>query len=141
MAKNAVYIDHFKGVSLFQGLTEKELRKVAAAGTQIDLPAGTTLMKEEQRGGSAFVLLTGTMVIRRNGRKLREVGPGAVLGEMSLLDGSPRSATVECSTACAVFEISAGQFHAVLDELPSVRRKLMATLAARVREHDPKATT
>lgn len=141
MARKGIYLDHFKGVSLFQGLNDKELRKVANAGTQIDAPAGTTLIKEGQRGHSAFVLLTGTLVVRQNGRKLREVQPGGVLGEMSLLDDSPRSATVECATDCSVFEINSGQFHAVLDEVPVIRRKVMAALAARVREHEPKGSS
>ncbi|MEI7548519.1 MAG: cyclic nucleotide-binding domain-containing protein, partial [Actinomycetota bacterium] len=100
------------------------------------VPAGTVVMKEGQVGHTALVLLKGAMVVRRNGRKVREIGPGEVLGEMALIDSQPRSATVACVTDCEVFEIIGGQFRAVLDAVPEIRNHLLAVLAGRVRELD-----
>lgn len=136
MAKRSVYVDHLRGNSLFAELTRKELERVASAGTEIDLRAGTTVMAEGQPGRSAMVVLSGSMVVRRNGRKLRDVQEGEIIGEMSLLDDLPRSATVECSTDCSVLEIIGGQFRAVVDDVPAIRNKLLATLATRVRDLD-----
>jgi len=136
MAKASVYTEHLKGNQLFAGLTKKELQHVASAGTEVGLKAGATVMKEGQSGRTAIVLLNGTMVISRGGKKLREVGPGEVIGEMSLLDDQPRSATVECVTDCTVLEIIGGQFRDVLDEVPSIRIRLLEAMAGRVRELD-----
>ena len=136
MARNSIYVDHLRGVSLFEGLTKKQLELVAGAGSQVPLKAGAVVMKEGHIGHTAIILLSGSMVVRRNGRKLREVGVGEVLGEMALVDDQPRSTTIECVTDCEVFEIIGGQFRAVLDGVPEIRNHLLAVLAGRVRELD-----
>src|SRR5262245_14996748 len=133
MAKTTVYVDHLRGVPLFESLSKKELQRVAQAGTQISEPAGTVLMEEGRRGRSALVVLEGKVTVSRNGRKVADVGAGSALGELSLLDDQPRSASAVCSTDCMLLEIPGGQFRAMLDEVPSIRVKLLATLAARVR--------
>lgn len=136
MARNSVYVDHLRGISLFEGLSVKQLQQVAGAGSQVSLKAGTVVMKEGHLGHTALLVLSGTMVVRRNGRKVRDVGAGDVLGEMALVDDQPRSATVECVTDCEVFEIIGGQFRAVLDSVPAIRNHLLAVLAGRLRELD-----
>ena len=136
MASKRVYVDHLRSARLFAGLTEKELQKVAAAGTEVHVPAGTVVMTEGSSGRSALVVLKGTMAVRRNGRKVRELSTGDIAGEMALLDDQPRSATVECITDCSVLEISGSQFKAVIDDVPTIGRKVLATLAARIRDLD-----
>ncbi len=136
MASKRVYVDHLQGIPLFAGLTQKELQRVAAAGTEVHVPAGTVVMREGEHGRSALIVLSGTMAVRRNGRKMREFTTGDMAGEMALLDDQPRSATVECITDCAVLEISGGQFKAVIDDVPAIGRKVLATLAARIRDLD-----
>ena len=136
MARNHVYVDHLRGIALFNGLTKKELEQVAMAGTDVELHAGTVVMQEGQPGRTALVILKGTLVAKRNGRKVRELGPGEIVGELALIDDQPRSATVEAVTDAEVLEITGGQFRLVLDQVPAIRLKLLATLASRVRELD-----
>jgi CRP-like cAMP-binding protein len=136
MARNHVYVDHLRGIPLFTGLTKKELERVAMAGTDVELHAGTVVMKEGQPGRTALVIIKGTLVAKRNGRKVRDLGPGEIVGELALIDDQPRSATVEAVTDAEVLEITGGQFRLVLDEVPAIRLKLLATLASRVRELD-----
>ena len=85
---------------------------------------------------SAIVLLEGTMVVRRNGRKVHSMSPGDIAGEMSLLDPAPRSATIVAEGDCLVLEIGGADFRLVLDEIPQVTHKLLTTMAARVRDLD-----
>lgn len=136
MARNSVFVEHLRGIDLFAGLTKKDLERVAAAGTQVNVPSGTAVMKEGQIGHTALVLLKGSMDVRRNGRKVRDVSIGAILGEMALIDDQPRSATVTCTSDCEVFEIIGGQFRDVIDNVPTVRDHLLAAMAGRVRELD-----
>jgi CRP-like cAMP-binding protein len=121
---------------MFADLTKKELEKVAGAGTEVHVPGGTTVMTQGAVGHSALVLLSGSMVVRRNGRKVQELAAGDIVGEMALFDDQPRSATVECLTDCAVLEITAGQLRAVMTDVPAITHKVLGTLAARVRDLD-----
>jgi CRP-like cAMP-binding protein len=59
-----------------------------------------------------------------------------MVGELSLLDHGPRTATVTCETDCRLFLISQRQFMAVLDQVPAMAHKLLASLAGRIRDLD-----
>ena len=73
--------------------------------------------------------------MKRNGRKVATLGPGAIVGELSLLDHGPRTATVVCDTD-AVVRHRAAPLPRVLETCPSIGHKLLATLASRIRELD-----
>ena len=72
----------------------------------------------------------------RNGRRLATLGPGAVVGELSLIDGEPRSATVSARTDLDVLEIDRRDLDKLLRKMPTVRRKLLESLATRLRATD-----
>ena len=106
------------------------------AGQEVAVPAGTVLMEEGRRGRDAFVVLSGSLVVRRAGRKLATLGPGGIVGELALLDDGPRTATVVCASDARVFALSAPDFRAVYDDVPAVANGLLSALAERVRELD-----
>ena len=136
MTSRGVYIEHLRRVVLFAGLSKKALERIAMAGSEVDVKAGKVVMEQGNSGREAFVVLKGTFVVRRNGRKLAELTPGDIFGELALLDDGPRSATVECSSDGSVLVIGRGQFKAVLDDIPTLSHKLLATLAGRIRNLD-----
>ena len=74
--------------------------------------------------------------MKRGSRKITTLGPGAVVGELSLLDHGPRTATVVCETDCTLFVIDQRHFRSVLEKHPSIAMKLLATLAANIRALD-----
>ena len=74
--------------------------------------------------------------MRRNGKKVATLSSGAVVGELSLLDHGPRTASVTTDTDCVMLVISQRQFLAVIDAIPALSHKLLATLAGRIRELD-----
>ena len=113
MTSRGVYIEHLRRVVLFSGLSKKALERIAMAGSEVDVKAGKVVMEQGHSGREAFVVLKGTFVVRRNGRKLAELTPGDIFGELALLDDGPRSATVECSSDGSVLVIGRGQFKAV----------------------------
>ena len=135
MASNKAFLDDLRRIPLFAGCTKKELERLARAGDEVDMKAGSLLADQGQTGREAFVILAGSVSVRRNGRKVATLGPGAIVGELSLLDHGPRTATVTCDTDCKVFVISQRHFLAVLDDVPTIGHKLMASLAGA----DPRA--
>ncbi len=85
------------------------------------------------------MLVDGKVKVERNQRKIATLGPGAYFGELSLLDKGPRTATVTAETDCTVLVLGPREFSGVLDEVPQLAHKLLAALAARIRELDEKA--
>lgn len=131
--------DHLSNVPLFNACSRKELGVIAKAGTEMSFPDGTELMKQDQSAREAFVLTEGTVVVKRNGRKVAELGPGAFLGELGLLDKGPRTATVVAQGPVEALVLGPREFAGLLDQVPSISHKLLKALAARIRELDTKA--
>ena len=84
------------------------------------MTAGSLLVDQGQTGREAFVILDGDVTVKRNGRKVATLGPGAIVGELSLLDHGPRTATAVCETDCTLFVISQRNFMPVLDDVPTI---------------------
>ena len=120
-------------VPLFSACSEKELRQVARLGTPIDVKAGRELTKEDQRGAEFFLVLDGSATCRIGGKKMATYEPGDFFGEMALLDQGPRSATVTADTPMRLLVVSAPEFGGLLAEAPSIARKMLVTMAGRVR--------
>jgi CRP/FNR family transcriptional regulator, cyclic AMP receptor protein len=129
-------LDHLRNVSLFASCSNKDLEKIAKAGDEVKLNAGTVLVDQGQTGREAFVILEGSATVRRNGKKVATLGAGSVVGELSLLDHGPRTATVTCDDEVTVMVISQRNFMGVIDEVPALAHKLLATLAGRIRDFD-----
>ena len=136
MASKTSKLDHLARVPLFDGCSRKELTSIAKAGDEITMAAGTLIVDQGQTGREAFIVLEGTVTVKRNGKKVATLGSGTVVGELSLLDHGPRTATVTCETDCVLMLITQRHFSAVLDEVPALAHKLLASLAGRIRELD-----
>jgi CRP-like cAMP-binding protein len=132
------HLDHLASVSLFSACSKKELQAVARASDEVDLPAGKILCEQGTIGREAFIIVSGTADVRRNGKKVADVGPGACFGELALLDHGPRTATVTATSDLTVLVIGAREFAAVIDEVPPMAHKLLRALAERVRVLDTK---
>jgi CRP/FNR family transcriptional regulator, cyclic AMP receptor protein len=100
----------------------------------VEVPAGRVLCKEGDRGREFFVLVEGEVEVARKGRRVAALGPGDFVGEISLLEQTPRTATVTAKTPLRFFVLTPQEFQQVLDENPSVERKVLRGLARRVLE-------
>ncbi len=136
MASKQTKLEHLASVPLFDGCSRKELEKIAKAGDEIVMTAGTVIVDQGQTGREAFVVLSGEVSVKRNNRKISTLGPGAVVGELSLLDHGPRTASAMCETDCELLVIDQRHFRAVLDQVPTLSHKIMASLATRIRDMD-----
>ncbi len=133
------YLDHLAGVRLFSSLSRKELAKVAKAADELDLPEGKALVTQGEGGHECFVIVEGSASVRIDGNEVATLGPGDHFGELALLDGGPRTATVVATAPIQVLVIGQREFAAVIDDVPELARKLLQSMAARIRELDEQA--
>ena len=136
MASKWDYLDHLARVPLFSACSKKDLQTIAKATDEISIKEGTALVDQGQAGREAFIVMDGTATVRRNGKKVTTLGPGAVIGELSLLDRGPRTATVTADTDMTVLVLDQRNFSSVIDRVPALAHKLLAALAGRIRDLD-----
>lgn len=136
MASKTTQLEHLTKVPLFAGCSRRELQHIARAGDEITMTAGTVIVDQGQTGREAFVIFEGAVSVKRGGRKITTLGPGDVVGELSLLDHGPRTASATCESDCSLFVLDQRHFRGVLESHPSIAMKLLGTLAGRIRNLD-----
>ncbi|HEY7650945.1 MAG TPA: cyclic nucleotide-binding domain-containing protein [Methylomirabilota bacterium] len=134
-------IERLEDVPLFEGCTRRQLRAVARIADVLEVPAGTVLTKSGDPGEAFFLILDGRVRIEVSPRKRVRMGPGEFFGEMSLLDGGPRTATVAADTDVRVLVIARRDFSLLLSKVPDLMRNLLVVLVKRLRvaEQGPSA--
>ena len=125
-----------EAVPLFEGLSHKQLRKVADLADVARFMAGATLVKQGVVGDSFYVVLTGQAKVIANKRTLNRLLPGDHFGEISLLDGGPRSASVVAETEMTLVIITQKDFLAMLSKDPEITVCLLEGMARTVRRLD-----
>lgn len=121
-------------VSLFRDLSRKQLGEIARLTEEIDVPAGKRLATAGERGNELFVIIAGEAVVKTAPGRTVRLGPGKFFGEMSLIDGRPRSANVDAGTDMRLLVVGRREFWALLSVAPSLVHTIMQTLSNRVRE-------
>ena len=94
---------------------------------------GTVLARAGEAGEEFFLILDGSARVEISSRKRARIQPGQYFGEMSLLDGGPRSATVVADTPLRLLVIKRRDFATLLREAPELTQSLLTTLSRRVR--------
>ena len=127
---------HLATVPLFSKCSRRDLAKIARLTDEIDISEGRTMVVEGDTGHEAFVIVEGSAAVSQGGTEVATIGPGAVFGEMALIDRAPRNATVTATSPMRVLVIGKREFTGLLDEAPDFRTSIMSALADRVRETD-----
>jgi CRP-like cAMP-binding protein len=133
LRKNAK-VEMLRRVPLFAQCSKRELEEIAGLADEIALQPGRELTREGERGSEFFVVVEGDAVVRRNGRKIDSVRSGDFVGEMSLLSGNPRNATVVAQTALRTLVVTRRDFERLLKTSPTIQLKVLKALADRVTE-------
>lgn len=137
-------IDLLKRSTTFGGLDEESLEKLAQLGRWIKGPANSTLFHENERGNEMYVIGVGSVRIEKSTphgpRFIAQRFESEVIGEMSVLDGRPRSATAVCESDCVLLSITKSEFVQCVRKHPSVALSMISNLMDRLREADARAT-
>lgn len=136
MARRDVFVELLSQVPLFSACSRKDLGLVARRADEIEVDTGKVLIAEGAHGHEFFVVMDGTADVTRNNKKVATLGPGTSFGELALLDKEPRNATVVATTPMRLVVLGQREFGGLLDEVPGFSRKLLAGMAARLRESD-----
>lgn len=125
-----------KGVDLLSGCSINELRQIASLVTELDVPGGETLARQGEIGKEFFIIVSGKARASRNGVSLATLSPTAFFGELALLDGGKRTATVVAETDLRLLVLTRSEFKELCRSHPSVANKMLVELGARLRTAD-----
>ena len=120
-------------VPLFAGLNRRQLRKVAATARVARFHDATVIMKAGEPGDSFYILLDGTVTVRQPGMPAFEREPGSFFGEIALLDGGKRIATVLANGRITTLVITRSRFLKLLRDQPAIAVAMVEELAGRLR--------
>ena len=127
-------VEALRRAPLFEGLSRKELEQLATLADDLEVPSGKVLTRQGDTGREFFVLMDGEVEIERDGESLGRRGAGDFIGEISILEDMPRTATVTAITQVRLFVLTAQNFRSVVEDLPEVENKVLRTLARRLAE-------
>lgn len=120
-------------IPLFEGLSKRHLKQIAALASVDNYMEGATIVREGDPGDSFFVVLSGQAKVVVKKRTVNRILPGDHFGEISLLDGEPRSASVVTETPMTVASVGRKGFEHLLQNDPELSLSMLRTLAKRLR--------
>jgi CRP/FNR family transcriptional regulator, cyclic AMP receptor protein len=128
-------------IPLFAHVSGRHVRKIASLGTVVRYESGAWVVRRGQDGDAFYVVLDGRATVTRS-RGLPDVriGAGGYFGEMALLDGRPRSATVVAATELTCLRLGRSAFQKALRAEPQLSTALLRSLAERIRKLEDAAT-
>lgn len=119
---------------LFASCTDDELSAIAASAEPRDLPADTQVFAEGDPGDEFYAIVSGTAEARRGGTTVAELTSGSFFGEMAIIDGGARTASIVTTSPMTVLVLGRDEFHAMLSSgMPHVTSKLMGAMGQRIR--------
>jgi CRP-like cAMP-binding protein len=130
-------LDLLHRIPLFSGIDRHGLERLGMLSDEVDVPAGKVLMRQGESGTDMMVIVNGSVAIERDGRRLNTLGAGDFFGEIALIDGGPRTATVTAEEPSRLLVITHRDFHAMMEEFPEVEAQVLSALAHRIRRLEP----
>jgi cAMP-binding proteins - catabolite gene activator and regulatory subunit of cAMP-dependent protein kinases len=133
-------VSQLANVPLFSDCSQRELQTISRAVKDVDHSAGTVIAREGEPGVGLFVISTGTADVTIGGKKKATLGPGDFFGEIALLDGGPRTATVTAVSDVKLLGLTEWVFRGMMQEHPSIALKTLQQMASRLRAATKDAT-
>jgi len=133
-------VELLRKIPLFSRLSQRQLNAVARHIDEVQIRKGAVLAKQGTQGLEAVIIVDGRARVEGDGKAIAELTAGDVVGEMSVIDGKPRSATVIAETPMNLLVLHRRDFMSLLETVPGLQRKLLVTLCERVRQADQALT-
>ncbi len=130
--------NQLKNIPLFHDLPDRDLNDLARKVTERSYAAGEALVRKGETGDALFLIVDGAVkIVSENAQGeelvLNQCGPGETIGEMSLLDQSPRSASVVALSATRVLELDRAAFTEIINQQPELSLLLIRSISSRLR--------
>jgi CRP/FNR family cyclic AMP-dependent transcriptional regulator len=129
----AVPTELLRSVPLFDGFSDRDLKRLAQSFKERTFSAGDTIATEGKGGVGFFVIGDGEVAYSVNGEETGRGGPGEYFGEIALIDDGPRSATVVAATEVTAYGLTSWEFRPLVEENASMAWELLQVLAKRLR--------
>jgi len=128
--------DLLSRVPLFTGLSKRHIKQLAEACTDAHYRAGATIVQEGAPGDTFFVIVDGEAAVLRGVRAIAKLTPGDFFGEIALLDGGPRTATVQARTTVLALRLNRSAFNRMLKMEPKIGVQILDEVARRIRQRE-----
>ncbi len=132
MLRKDAKIELLKQVPLFSHCSKKQLTEIASIADLINVPASTEVIREGGHGREFMVIVEGAVEVKRKGRKINTLGPGQFVGEMALISGGPRNATITTTQQTSVLAFTDRQFWDLLKRVPEIQPSIIKALGERL---------
>jgi CRP/FNR family transcriptional regulator, cyclic AMP receptor protein len=129
-------LEHLKRVPLFARMGRRELERLGQLADEIEVGLDQVLAEQGRIGHEFFIVLEGRVMVLDDHRPVATLGPGEFFGEIALVESRPRTATVRAEGIVRLLVIGHQEFHALMDEFPTVRAAVMDALAERLRSNE-----
>jgi CRP/FNR family cyclic AMP-dependent transcriptional regulator len=134
-------LDLLAAVPLFAELSRRQLRRLAEHADAAGFRPGEAIVEAGQPGGTFYVILEGAAKVVRGGRTIDHVEPGDFFGEISLLDGGPRTASVIAETPVTAIRVFKRSFDRLVSQEPAVAAEILTVVAGRLRRAERSITS
>jgi CRP-like cAMP-binding protein len=124
-------------IDLFADIPARELGRIARIAREVSFPAGATVFRAGEYGDSLFIVVSGGAAVLREGKVIGALNEGEYFGEVALLTGETRSATIKASVDCLLLRIGQVEFHQILADDFAAVLSVIRTLCRRLRPADP----
>jgi CRP/FNR family transcriptional regulator, cyclic AMP receptor protein len=127
-------VEMLSKVDLFSALSGRQLKKIASLAKEVHHAPGHVVAQEGEGGLGFHLILSGTAEVATHGKGVRKLGPGDYFGEISMIDGRPRSATVTAIDSLGTLVVPHLIFEELVSHEPEFSHSMLKVLCARLRE-------
>jgi CRP/FNR family cyclic AMP-dependent transcriptional regulator len=126
-------VEMVRSVPLFQGLSRRQVAQIVKLGREFEFSPGETIVERGLKAMDFYLIMKGGAKLQVPGRRSRILGPGDYFGEISVLDGGRRTATITAETQVWALRLERSRFIALLDRHGSIARKILVEMCGRLR--------
>jgi len=128
LRRSSQKIDLLKKVPFFSNLSQRHLREISKHADQVQVETGKVMAQQGKTGWEFIFIVEGKARVEKNGKVIRQLSGGDFFGEIALIDGKPRTATVTAETDMTVLIVHKTSFDHLLDTIPGLQKKILLSL-------------
>jgi CRP-like cAMP-binding protein len=133
LRRSSQKIDLLKKVPLFNNLSQRHLKEITKHADQVQVEKGRVLAQQGKTGWEFIFIVEGKARVEKDGKVIRQLSKGDFFGEISLIDGEPRTATVIAETDMTILIVHKKSFDHLLDTIPGLQRKILVSFCQYLR--------